>query len=338
VPESEDYKREAKKAQYGLRSLFVQRRLKDAAFTDIISQVNDLEAQALDWNDLEALGISPTAWDVVQRRGNSACRFFCHPDVITKHPRLVFYYRCITGLPLKGVSRLAFATASIEAGRGRPLTPDRALRLAKVFNEVMSSILDSDATFAYSDAVLLLHATAGITFDGSWRGEIGREAARRVKELVLAYFYRQELAAVLLTADGEEIAPAEGSLDAELQGFVTVNNYKIIFADEPDIEIRGPRRDARPDNDLVGVVEIKGGLDEAGAQERYGAAKKTFEKALQRRATTLTIYLASVITAAVQKAVADDRVVSKSFNLTEVLFDEESREEFLNELRWWCRL
>jgi len=45
-----------------------------------------------------------------------------------------------------------------------------------------------------------------------------------------------------------------------------------------------------------------------------------------------------VITQAVQRAISEDRVVSKAFNLTDVLFDEDSRDLFLRELRWWTRL
>ncbi|MEA5572275.1 XcyI family restriction endonuclease [Calothrix sp. UHCC 0171] len=75
----------------------------------------------------------------------------------------------------------------------------------------------------------------------------------------------------------------------------------------------------------VGVIEIKGGTDPAGALERYGAAIKSFEEARRRHPTVKTILIASCITTEVSSRIQNDNKISYYFNLTEIL-SENSKE------------
>ncbi|MBE9216583.1 hypothetical protein IQ247_28660 [Plectonema cf. radiosum LEGE 06105] len=59
----------------------------------------------------------------------------------------------------------------------------------------------------------------------------------------------------------------------------------------------------------VGVIEIKGGTDPAGALERYGAAKKSFEEAFR-------------INPEVNTRIENDSTISTYFNLTEILTEQ----------------
>ena len=86
------------------------------------------------------------------------------------------------------------------------------------------------------------------------------------------------------------------------------------------------------------MVEIKGGTDTAGALERYGAAKKSFDEALSRNPRVITVYLAGVITATVAQRIAADRAVRETFNLTDILAEESEKERFLNQVYWWMHL
>ncbi|MGF1673024.1 MAG: XcyI family restriction endonuclease, partial [Rivularia sp. (in: cyanobacteria)] len=72
----------------------------------------------------------------------------------------------------------------------------------------------------------------------------------------------------------------------------------------------------------VGVIEIKGGTDPAGALERYGAAKKSFEEALRINPEVKTILVASCITTEVNTRIENDSTISTYFNLTEVLTEQ----------------
>jgi len=87
------------------------------------------------------------------------------------------------------------------------------------------------------------------------------------------------------------------------------NGYRIFFGSEPDISILNPEEE-EPRDLLIGAIEVKCGLDPAGALERYGAAKKSFE----------------------------DRSVRKTFNLTKVFFDPEEKHRFLDHIRWLLHL
>jgi len=323
--------REAQKTQYGLRSLFFHRRMRESKFQELIGMVSQLDPASYDWSDLEALGISKSAWNYVNGKRFPVCQIFCHSEVIQANPRLIAYYRGVAGLPLKGIAKLAFGTAGLEAGKGR-LSPERARRLAASLNEVISAIVDSDPTYSVADATLLLHATIGATIDGSWRNRVGEEATRQVKELITRYFLAEGLMAQAIGLQGEGIKPDPQLPIGEITGFVTNNDYKVTFGSEPDVEVQGP------DGELIGVIEVKGGIDPAGALERYGAAKKTFDKALNRNPRAFTMYLASCITPTVRERIDANRTIRKVFNLTEVLFDEDKRLRFLQEIRWWMRL
>jgi len=80
------------------------------------------------------------------------------------------------------------------------------------------------------------------------------------------------------------------------------------------------------------AIEIKGSMDKAGAQTRYGEAKKSFGKALKESAQCETIYLGSCFTDAVMEQVRADAQVRKWFNLVDIFADDELRGEFLDEI------
>ena len=76
-------------------------------------------------------------------------------------------------------------------------------------------------------------------------------------------------------------------------------------------------------------IEIKYGLDPAGALERYGAAMKSFEAAVSENSRVVNVYLASSITPEVRRRIDDDRLVNQDFNLIELLANSEKRQEFI---------
>jgi len=104
------------------------------------------------------------------------------------------------------------------------------------------------------------------------------------------------------------------------------NGWTIEFASEPDVAF----------NDAEGVkqiaIEIKGSLDTAGAQTRYGEAKKSFAKQIAENPRCHTIYLASSFTDAVIKQIEADGQVRDWVNLTSVLVDPEEQLRFLERL------
>lgn len=99
-----------------------------------------------------------------------------------------------------------------------------------------------------------------------------------------------------------------------------------MFADEPDIGIYDDKGILRV------AIEIKGSMDKAGAQTRYGEARKSFGKALRKNGQCETIYLASCFTDSVVEQIKADAQVRKIFNLVDILASEKEARKFLDEL------
>jgi len=142
-----------------------------------------------------------------------------------------------------------------------------------------------------------------------WANTIGQGASRAVERVIGEY------------VENEGIGRESGGRKFELD-----NGWRIQFAAEPDVAFfdqRGVKRIA---------VEIKGSLDLAGAQTRYGEAKKSFAKQLAENPRCHTVYLASCFTDAVIRQIRADGQVREWFNLTSILYDIEERDRFLNRI------
>ena len=258
---------------------------------------------------------------------------FCHPRVIVSKPHLIAYYRLISVLPQKGVQRLAIGIKSFEEKRIRKIDEKRALMVARVFNASISSMIDSDPDFTISNAHSVGMMNLGTQINGSWRNEIGMEGSRRVKELILKYFLTKGLVSSALSKDGVELKLKRLHTSiGDVQCITLKNKYMIEFGSEPDISLRTPK------SVLEAAIEVKAGIDPAGALERYGAAKKSFDRALRENKAATTVYLASCITEGVRRAMSDDRLVKKEFNLTSIFVNDNARREFLEYIQWLAHL
>lgn len=318
----QDLQREAEYARYGLRSSFYYRM--HGTWDGLLLLV---EAVAVtDWDGRDRWGISETAWSRIVNKGELPHRVFCHPSVIEAEPRLITYYRCLALLPQKGLQRLATGTQRLEEGKGR-LNKDRATVIARTVNNLTSLLVDSDPNWTLQGIRMAALLNLGSQVNGSWRNEIGVEGSRRVQELVLAFALESELVHSISMDDGSQISPSDVKAEHQVRGFRFNNGFTLAFAAEPDMAVHDSR------GGLVATVEVKYGLDPAGALERYGAAKKSFESATRENARVTNVYLASCITPEVRRKISDDRLVNREFNLTEVLHDSERREQFLNYIR-----
>ncbi len=107
------------------------------------------------------------------------------------------------------------------------------------------------------------------------------------------------------------------------RGIQLNNQTSILFSSEPDVTLMG-------ENGLPkGVIEVKGGTDPAGALERYGAAKKSFENTRKDAPEAKTILIASCITNEARERIANDKAIDSFFNLTEVVKEQKKYAEFL---------
>jgi len=325
--------KEIAQTQYSLRAFFFYRARK--TFRTLCELVEKTDFTKYDWSHFQELGISKPSWKYIQKNKIHPSLIFCHPQLIMDTPVLVGYYRSLALLPQKGLGRLAFSTKSLEEGEKRSLSKIKATQISKVINNLISSLIDSDPNFSVEEIRLAAQANLGTQINGSWRNEIGNEGSRRVHAIILKHFLDKTQILEIILKDGTIAPPARipASVD-DVAGLKLVNGYKVLFGTEPDISIRNPQ------GVLEGAIEIKAGLDPAGALERYGAAKKSFDKALSENKAAITFYVASspMLTAAVMDAIAGDRLVRKEFNLTEIFVNDTAREEFLKDFDWVSHL
>jgi hypothetical protein len=151
-----------------------------------------------------------------------------------------------------------------------------------------------------------------------------------VQSLLVKESIERNLLSALIPRSGTIVETYEPGKLEELLGNVRLyrgimlhNQTSVLFSSEPDISLIGKQ------GDTLGVIEVKGGTDPAGALERYGAAKKTFENALHQNAEIITILVASCITKEVQDRIEQDLTISHYYNLTEVISAAETSDQLM---------
>lgn len=325
-----EFQHEAERARYALRSSFFYRI--HTTWLNLLHMVELATKLVVDWQEHREFGVSDSAWKQVQRGKVNPILVFCHPDVIMATPPLVTYYRCLALLPQKGAQRLICSILRYEDGSKSHLPQRQARQLSQTFNSLISLLIESDPKWTLDKARIAALLNFGTQVNGSWRNEIGAEGGRRVKELLVSHLVGKGLVASAERTDGSLVkgraltSVAETSPIEAIKSFKTKGGYTFMFGSEPDVAI------LNAGGVLISTIEIKYGLDPAGALERYGAAKKSFEQATKENRRVHNIYLASCLTPEVRRRIDEDRLVNEDFNLTEVLADANKRGEFLKRI------
>lgn len=164
-------------------------------------------------------------------------------------------------------------------------------------------------------------AEIGTEVQGSWVNLIGSGAARKVQKMFEDFAIQHKISVRV-----DETVVRSGRKKRRQKSILLVNGWRLVFAAEPDVGVYDPS------GILKAAIEIKGSMDRAGAQTRYGEAKKSFAKALRENPRCETIYLASVFTKAVVNQIRDDGQVRKTFNLIDVFDNTERRKDLLDEI------
>ena len=293
---------------YMARAQLFHRGVKASKIDLLIAEIDSIDEASLDWSD-KKLGISNVAIDLVKKAGGSPHQVFAHPQVIMKRPHLIGYYRNIVTTSQKGIGQLLFSTEKYESGRKKNIVSKDAITVCVTLNRILSGVIEKLPGYSVELSRQAILAEIGTELQGTWANVIGRGAATAVKRLLGDYIEKRELGRCM----------KNGSFKLD-------NGWTIIFANEPDVAFF----------DAFGVkqiaIEIKGSLDKAGAQTRYGEAKKSFAKQLIENPRCHTVYLASCFTEPVIEQIKRDRQVREWFNLTSILYDESERKHFLNRL------
>ncbi len=209
----------------------------------------------LDFTPLDTLMVSPAAWEHVAALGIAPQVVFAHPDILRAHPTTSLYYRGMALLSQKRVGQAAMSVTNWEDGtRKTPVRHDAARKVARLYNAMISSIIEGSSNWTLDNGYRNVLATMGISLDGMYRNRIGRMAEDLVKNRIASWLKEKKLIAPDSLEEGQFLLPGD-----------TLMRY----SSEPDIDF--VRRDR-----LIATIEIKGGRDPAGALERLGAMTKSF--------------------------------------------------------------
>ena len=274
---------------------------------------------------IEAYLISPGAWAHIYRQRLNPASAFCHPEMLAAEPFVSLYYRGISGLSLKEVQHQA---RSVDAWETEPETRRRkprvtepdARKVALLYNAVISSIIENTTDWTLENGYRTIVATMGISFDGAMRNTVGRLPERRIRHLLLRHVFENDILVTpeYANADALPPSPANGQ-------YILRDDFAMTFSSEPDVAFH-------TGNTLAATVEIKGGIDPAGALERLGAAEKSAQAAIELNRRCKNFLVAGVITAEMLRRLNRSRLFEKHFLLVELLSNETSQAEFFDEI------
>ena len=307
--------------QYQLKATFFSNSLEKDGYVGLFEfakfNLKKLDG-VLDWSSYADFKISDDSFRSLQRDGLSLTQHLCHPNALISNPKYLTYFRCIAAISQKGLKTLSGVSAvdRLEAGVA-DMTPRQALLLAKTINENLNAIYS--ISLPHEEKLKgLMYATAGTTLDGSWRNNIGAEGERVIRTLFLKELL--ENSELLKVTDKDGVDYGADLIDsswldektASLSSAVTTNGAVVLFGSEPDITL------LNKDSKTVGGIEIKAGIDPAGALERLGAMMKSFENIRSASSEAETILVASCITDEVDQRLRSMRGV-RTFILTDVI-------------------
>jgi len=272
----------------------------------------------LDWKEESDLMIDIEVWKyVVEDLRYDPKLVFCHPVVLMENPLTSFYYRGLSGLSIKAAKDYFGTIENLESGSSRTkLGIGKAKFMAQIYNTFVCSIIKNSTDWTLEDGKRTIIATLGITLDGVMRNKIGEIAEDRIKHLLVEWLADKDLL----------VRPRVSKRSARIVNEYTLpQNVVMRFGSEPDVSFAAG-------DSLVAVLEIKGGIDPAGALERYGAARKSFEHAMRVSPKCKNFYLGGVFTAELRRRMNNDRLVEKSFSIIDILQQSDCREAFFLEL------
>ncbi len=273
----------------------------------------------LQWEPLCELSIDPKIWEyIVTKQNYDPQLIFCHPEVILNNPSTILYYRGLCGLSLKAAKDYVGSIESLEEGNPKAqINIEKAKNISKTFNNFICLIINKLNGWTLENGERTLIATMGITLDGSNRARVGKKAEILIRRFILEWLIEKKLI--------EEPKITKKALKNIPSLVILKDNIEMKFSSEPDISFSRNK-------ELLAVVEIKGGIDPAGALERYGAATKSFEHSIKVSTQCKNFYLCAAITPELKRRVKETRLVEKIFDIIEIIENQKERELLFKEL------
>ena len=318
---SSDYRRFTRELRSQDLTRTLQRRL-DLRARQVVA---DLGGQYSFPDSIESYLISQGAWEHVRNLGLDPARVFCHPDLLVEEPFTSLYYRGMNGLSRKEVQEQVRSVDTWErepeTRRRKPRVPAEAARqIAGLYNSFMSSIIENTTNWTLENGYRTMIASIGISFDGSIRNTMGDLPEQRLRRLLLEFVLESGLLVTPAYPDIHSIPT-----NPERGQYNLAHDFVMVFSSEPDVAFY------RSDS-LEATVEIKGGIDPAGALERLGAAEKSAQAAIEVNSRCKNFLVAGVITPEMRRRLDQSRLFEKDFLLVELLSNENLQTELFDEI------
>ncbi len=238
-----------------LRALAISKRIRLRSDKQVESLIRNFPSQ-LEFEPLDNFMISHQAWDSLMNAEILPQIVFAHPEILSQYPETSQHYRGIALIPQKRMTALATSVTSWENGeRKKPPSKQHCLNVARVYNTVISSIIENSDNWTIDNGYRNIMVNMGSQLEGYIRNTIGRNAEKLIKDKILDWLIPNEIVNSRADTPSGTYELQEGTL--------------MIFGTEPDIAFL--RQGA-----TVAAVEIKAGKDPSAALERLGAMTKSF--------------------------------------------------------------
>jgi hypothetical protein len=294
------------------RALIITQHIRGRADVEVRKIILSFSAPLDFEGRLEDLAIAPEAWAHIGQAQIDPKLVFAHPDLLQAHPQTSLHYRGISTLSLKRVQMMVGAVDMWEDGNfRRPPDSDKCLRVARVYNAVISVIITGTDGWTLENGYRNVLVTIGITQDGALRNLVGQAGETAVKERVTEWLTENDAIPTTIHGSTTLIGAAE--------------DVRMVYGSEPDIKFE---RHTGGDWQIVATVEIKSGTDPAGALERLGAIQKSFE---QTPPKSRNFAVLGVVTPEMRRRL-DEMDVARDFALYQVLNDDMVWDDFIQEL------
>jgi len=289
------------------KSLFFHRKLHEWGLLEVAQAVEAFDGSQVEWR-LPDLSISKRAWNRVIHSGIAPVRVFAHPAVLQSIARSVSYYRMLAMVSQKSMKNVGLDTEPYEQGK----VPDEAvaLRLARHLNRIISRVVETETAPRINarEIDLWRGMAAGSQAQGAWQNAKGSEYEVIVRQLLTA-----------------ELATRDLVVEQSISQLTLSDGRKVIFGGDPDISlVKESRR--------LAAVEVKGGIDPAGAHERLGASLKTLRdcKAQESRCVTLLLLRKGTLTSGLEERLNQSRGdITRWFAIEDLLDDAKLLDEFV---------
>lgn len=288
------------------KSLFFLAKLREWGLQEVAFAVEQFDGSSVEWN-LPGLKISEKAWNRVIHRGIAPVRVFAHPAVLRSVPRSTGYYRMLAMVSQKSMKRIHLDTEPYEAGT---LQPDEttAEQIAAHLNAIISRLVENEAGLNLRELDLWRGMAAGSQAQGSWQNAKGSHYEVLIQQLITSYL---QDAGLIRQMHRQRIELQDGRV--------------IIFGSDPDIGLLYEQV-------LLAAVEIKSGIDPAGAHERLGAAIKTLQDCKAKHPQCITILLSrrETLTQGLEDRMRQSEgIITHWFALEDIFEDENIRSQFI---------